>query len=188
MYDADRGGPAFVAVAGGQRSATRSRPGRRRVVRGNRRGATLALFALLVIPLLTVAAMAIDASQWQVGANQLQVAADAAALAAARAAQAHPATASACAGTTTSPDTYAQNSANANVAFGAAVSVACGDVEPYSYSPTTGNATAATWTTYNAIKVTARGTGRRILSSAVRSSGPSVNRSAVAWIASLSGA
>jgi Flp pilus assembly protein TadG len=56
-------------------------------VRGRRRGASAAIIAVLLVPLCAVAALAIDASWWQVGRAQLQTTADAAALAGARALQ-----------------------------------------------------------------------------------------------------
>jgi Flp pilus assembly protein TadG len=152
----------------------------------NRRGATLVLFALLLVPLLTIAAMAVDASLWQVGANQLQVTADAAALAGARAAQLYPGTAGSP-GAATSPHTYATNTAAANVAFSSPVTITNADVEPYWWDPVGRTASPRTWATndYNAVKVTTRATGGRILSGIVRSSGVPVTRSAIAWIANI---
>jgi Flp pilus assembly protein TadG len=138
------------------------------------------MVALLMVPLLTLAAFAIDASQWQVGANQLQTAADAGALAGARAAQLYPSTAS------TQAPTYANNAASANSAFGATVTVPSSDVEFVWYDPTDNSVTLSSWaSTYNAIRVTTRATAGRTFSGVVRSGGPVVTRQAVAWIANV---
>jgi Flp pilus assembly protein TadG len=140
------------------------------------------LFALLIVPLLTLAAFAIDASQWQVGANQLQTAADAGALAGARAAQLYPNTAS------TIAPSYAIAAGSANRAFGVAVTVNTADVEPTFFNPTDGSVVLRTWTgAYNSVRVTVRQAAGRTLSGLVMSAGPTVTKSAVAWIANVNG-
>jgi Flp pilus assembly protein TadG len=157
-----------------------TRPNRRRARLRGRRGATIVLFMLLLVPLLTVAALALDVSQWQVGATQLQTVADAAAVAAARAAQLYPSTAS-----DTAP-LWADRVASKNIVLGSASSVSSANVQPGFWTPTTRTFATRTWAQfYNAVQVTATVNAGRSFAGVVRSSGPTISRSATAWIANI---
>jgi Flp pilus assembly protein TadG len=171
------------------RSAAVSRAGRRLRSLQNRRGATIVLVAVALVPLLGLGALAIDLSLWQVGATQLQTAADAAALAGARAAQLYPTTAAVMS------VQYAQNIATQNRAFGAAVTLPSSAVEPVRWTPpvapaTQGTVTSASWTgtgtgLANAVRVTVAAQSGSFFIGITSNAAPTVQRSAVAWIANI---
>ena len=153
---------------------------RRAARRLDRRGATLVLVSLLMVPLVTLAAFSLDVGWWQVGANQLQTTADAAALAAARAKQLYPAN-----GTAAKALAYANQVAAANKAFAQTVTIASSDVEPIYWAPETRTATVTNWTDANAVRVTARATPALIFAGVTRATAPTVVRTSVAWIANI---
>jgi Flp pilus assembly protein TadG len=146
----------------------------------DRRGATLILVSLLMVPLVTVAAFSLDVGWWQVGANQLQTSVDAAALAAARAKQLYPTN-----GTAAKALSYASQVATANRAFAQSVSIGSSDVEPIYWAPATRTATVTNWTDANAVRVTARVTPGLIFAGVTRGTGPTITRTSIAWIASF---
>ncbi len=147
----------------------------------NRRGATVILVALLTVPIITLAALAIDAGWWQVGANQLQTTADASALAAARALMLYRGQA----GVQTTAENYATTTAAANRAFAQAVSVTGADVEPVWWNPTARTVTASNWTDANAVRVTARATPGLVMAGVNRPLAPTIARQGTAWIANI---
>ncbi|MGZ8471325.1 MAG: pilus assembly protein TadG-related protein [Gemmatirosa sp.] len=142
----------------------------------------LVLVALLMVPLVVLAAFSLDVGWWQVGANQLQTSADAAALAAARALQLD---------VTTNPHvnttTYASQTAASNTAFSQPVAVTAADVESRRWDPDVLGLTVTGWTDdgTNAVQVTTRTTPGLILAGVVRDSAPTISRRAVAWIANI---
>ncbi len=146
----------------------------------DRRGATLVLVSLLMVPLVTLAAFSLDVGWWQVGANQLQTTADAAALAAARAKQLYPSN-----GTQAKVEAYANQVAAANKAFAQTMTIAGSDIEPVVWSPTTRTATVSNWTDANAVRVTARATPAMIFAGVTRATAPTIVRTSVAWIANV---
>ena len=147
----------------------------------NRRGATVILVALLIVPLVALAAMAVDVGWWQVGANQLQTSADAAALAGARALQLYRAQG----GVQTTVETYATNTANSNKAFAQTVTIPTGGIEPVWWNPTARTVTASNWTDANAVRVTTSATPGLVFGGVARSVAPTVTRQGVAWIANV---
>ena len=147
----------------------------------NRRGATVILVALLTVPIITLAALAIDAGWWQVGANQLQTTADASALAAARALMLYRGQA----GVQTTAENYAVTTAAANKAFAQAVTVNATDVEPMWWNPTTQTLSASNWTDANSVRVTARATPGLVLAGTNRPLAPTIGRQGTAWIANI---
>ncbi|MGZ8455068.1 MAG: pilus assembly protein TadG-related protein, partial [Gemmatirosa sp.] len=140
------------------------------------------LVALLMVPLVVLAAFSLDVGWWQVGANQLQTSADAAALAAARALQLD---------TSSNPHanttTYASQTAASNTAFSQPVAVTAADVESRRWDPDVLGLTVTGWTDdgTNAVQVTTRTTPGLILAGVVRDSAPTISRRAVAWIANI---
>jgi hypothetical protein len=149
----------------------------------------MVLVAVALVPLLGLGALAIDVSLWQVGATQLQTAADAAALAGARAAQLYPTNAAAMS------VQYAQDLATRNRAFGNAVTLPATAVEPVRYVPpvapaTVGTIASASWTgtgagLANAVRVTVGAQSGSIFAGVTSTVPPTVQRSAVAWIANI---
>jgi hypothetical protein len=149
----------------------------------------MVLVAVALVPLLGLGALAIDVSLWQVGATQLQTAADAAALAGARAAQLYPTNAAAMS------VQYAQDLATRNRAFGNAVTLPATAVEPVRYVPpvapaTVGTIASASWTgtgagLANAVRVTVGAQSGSIFAGVTSAVPPTVQRSAVAWIANI---
>jgi hypothetical protein len=139
------------------------------------------LVALLTVPIITLAALAIDAGWWQVGANQLQTTADASALAAARALMLYRGQANVQA----TAESYATTTADANKAFSQAVSVTGADVEPMWWNPSTRALTASNWTDANSVRVTARATPGLVLAGTNRALAPTIGRQGVAWIANI---
>jgi Flp pilus assembly protein TadG len=141
----------------------------------------MVLVAVLLVPLLGMAAFAIDLSYWQAGANQLQTVADAAALAGARGFQT-------CA---TVQQTCAENAATAvagqNVAINSTSTVSASSVLPAFYNPVTGIVATRDWTDndINAVRVTASATGQRVLAAVTGLAAPTISRTAVAWIANI---
>jgi Flp pilus assembly protein TadG len=160
------------------------------------------LVTLLAVPLIVLAALAIDVSAWQTGRNQMQTGTDAAALAAARAFQ------TATSGFQTVTQSAATDAAARNTAFGAALGAPT--VTPCWYIPPSGtNTTADTvcagrsitigagtaarviepaWGTpgdVNAIRVDASTSGGLIFGGAAMQSAPTVRTSALAWIANI---
>lgn len=158
---------------------TPRRPSRRR----DRRGATMILVSLLMVPLVGIAAFSLDVGWWQVGANQLQTTADAAALAAARAKQLYPTN-----DTQTKAETYARQVAASNKAFAQSVTLTSADVEPVFWTPSTRTVAATNWSDANAVRVTARATPGLIFAGVVRATAPTIARSSVAWIANVNSA
>ena len=147
----------------------------------NRRGATVIIVALLTVPIVTIAAFAIDAGWWQVGANQLQTTADAAALAGARALMLYRGQP----GAQASAEAYAVQTGTANTAFAQAVAVTAADVAPMFYDPATRDTTPTTWANANAVRVTARATPGLVLAGVNRGVAPTIARNGVAWIANI---
>jgi Flp pilus assembly protein TadG len=147
-----------------------------------RRGAVLVLVAMLMVPLVALAALSIDVGWWQVGANQLQTSADAAALAGARALQLD---------TTGSPHArvtaYARQVAASNRAFAETVSVNGGDVEGRYWDPVALSIAPVDWgnPVTNAVQVTTRSTPGLILAGATGQTAPTIARRATAWIANI---
>lgn len=146
-----------------------------------RRGATIVLVTVLMVPLLGMGALALDLGWWQVGATEVQNAADAAALAGARALQVDPTNAA------TKVSQYAQDAGEVNKAFGTVVDVLPADIEPIFYTPSSNTiAVQGDWTTANAVRVTVRKSAPMIFG---KVSGmitpPTIVRSAVAWIANI---
>jgi Flp pilus assembly protein TadG len=171
-------------------------------VRERRRGASAAIIAVLLVPLCAVAALAIDASWWQVGRAQLQTTADAAALAGARALQVTANSQNRAA----QVRAYARSMAAVDSAFSLPITLADDDIVPCYYNPPNvaspayrtqctgdGLSPAATvdWTSTapapNAIRVTATRAGAPMtLGGMFRSGGPTVSsRPAYAWIANI---
>jgi hypothetical protein len=140
------------------------------------------LVALLMVPLLVLAAFSLDVGWWQVGANQLQTSADAAALAGARALQLD---------TTAAPHanvtTQAAQLAASNRAFSQPVAVTLADVEGRIWNPDLLAFTDSGWVAdrTNTVQVTARATPGLILAGIVRDSAPTISRRAAAWIANI---
>lgn len=161
------------------RSSART-TGRKAARRPDRRGATLVLVSLLMVPLVTLAAFSLDVGWWQVGANQLQTTADAAALAAARAKQLYPTN-----DTQTRVEAYANQVARANKAFAQTVTIASSDVEPVVWSPAARTATVTNWSDANAVRVTARATPSLIFAGVTRATAPTIARTSIAWIANV---
>jgi len=157
---------------------------RRALTNGERRGATMVLVAILLVPLLGLAAFAMDLSYWQMGASQLQTAADAAALAGARALQYNA---------TNDPQGVVTAEVSAmmprNSAFGSTLNADSAIVEPMFYTPPSGTTAAslvsASWNVANAVQVTAQRTGGTILSGVVNHTDQLVQRRGTAWIANI---
>jgi Flp pilus assembly protein TadG len=147
----------------------------------NRRGATIVLVALLTVPLLAIAAFAIDASWWQVGATQLQTSSDAGALAAARALELYRNDAN----IESIAEGYAIQTATTHKAFAQPIALPVDDIDPMFWDPVTKTAAASTWELANAVEVTTSGAGTRIFSGVVRSTSQTVTRKAIAWIANI---
>lgn len=138
-----------------------------------------------MVPLVTIAAFAIDAGWWQVGANQLQTSADAAALAGARALQLNPTT-----NTQATVYSYANQVVGNNKAFGQTLTLATTDVEAMFWTPATATTAASLvgatgWSTANAVRVTTRATPGLVLAGVVRATGPTITRQGTAWIANI---
>ncbi|MDF1501867.1 pilus assembly protein TadG-related protein [Roseisolibacter sp. H3M3-2] len=157
-------------------------PLRRSARRQDRRGATLVLVSLLLVPLVGVAAFSLDVGWWQMGANQLQTTADAAALAAARGLQVYSGV-----DAQAKAQSYAQQVATVNRAFGQVIALTSPDIEPVVWSPTTRTATATNWGDANAVRVTARANAGRIFSGVFGGSPPGIGRTAIAWVANING-
>jgi Flp pilus assembly protein TadG len=149
----------------------------RRIRLKNRRGATMVLAACLMVPLLTIAAFALDLSWWQVTTSQLQTAADAAALSGARALQLYPNSAS------DSVPARASTAAAANLVQG--VAGTADTVQPGTWNPTARTFTSSGWSTANAVRVASVSRGGQIFSGVARSQGPDLSRPAIAWVAQI---
>lgn len=146
-----------------------------------RRGATLILVALLMVPLVCLAAFSIDVGWWQVGANQLQTTADASALAGARALMLYRGQVNVQA----TAEAYAVQTGTANTAFSQTVSLTGADIAPMFYNPATRDTTPSTWENANAVRVTARATPGLVLAGVSRAVAPTIARNGVAWIANI---
>ncbi len=139
-----------------------------------RHGATAVLVAVLIVLVGGMAAFAIDLARVYTGVNEMQTGADAAALAGAVQLQR----------TASSPVSAVQTFAANNTAFGSAISLPAGDIEGGFWDPSAGTFTpSATWSTNNAVRVTARRTPSMAFGRLMGRSTVSANRPAIAWIA-----
>lgn len=140
-----------------------------------RHGATMVLVAVLIVVLGGMGAFAIDLARVYSGVNEMQTGADAAALAGALKLQRYPAA---------SPVASVQNFAAGNTAFGTAISVAAGDVEPGYWDPADNSfSTPRAWSASNAVRVTTHSSPTLAFGRLLNRSSLTANRSSIAWIA-----
>lgn len=139
-----------------------------------RRGATLVLVAIMLLVIGGMAAFAIELAGVYGGVNQLQTGADAAALAGALRLQRTPGVSVA-----SQTSTWATN----NTAFVRAVRVLPSEVLGGFWDPAASTFTAGSWTTANAVRVTARDTLVLPFGAIAGTSSVAPWRSGVAWIA-----
>ena len=143
-----------------------------------RRGATLVMAAVLIVVVGGMAAFAVDLARIYSGVNEMQTGADAAALAGAHRLQAKPGV---------SAVSNVQSFAANNSAFGAALSIAGGDVEGGFWNPAgAGTFTPGAWSTANAVRVTARSTPTLAFGRLMNRTSLAANRIGVSWIANQS--
>lgn len=143
-----------------------------------RRGATTVFVAVLSVVLVGMTALAVDLSRLRTGVNELQTVADAAALNGALLLQNSPAA---------TQESAIATFGGRNEAFGARAALSASDVEPGVWNPTTNSFTPNTWTSANAVRVTARGTARLLFGRFLSGTTPTPSRRAVAWVANVTG-
>ena len=144
---------------------------------GLRRGATIVMVAVLLVVVGGMGAFAIDLARVYSGVNEMQTGADAAALAGALKLQRAPGV---------SAVGSVQTFAASNSAFGRSIALAAGDVEGGIWDPTNSSFSPGSWTTANAVRVTARSSPALAFGGLMNRSSLSANRSGVAWIANQS--
>ena len=151
--------------------------------RRERRGATIVFVAVLAVAVVGMAAFAVDASRMYVGVNELQTVSDAAALRGALRLQRVPGV---------DPSDSIIAFAVKNPALSGTVTLAATDIKPAIWTEVVGgqgslDTTSATWTTANAVQVSARRTAGLLFGKVLRSVAPIPARRSSAWIANLTG-
>lgn len=146
----------------------------------------MVVVAVMIVPLLTVGALALDYSWWQVGTEQLQTAADASALAAASALRLSPTNAGGTVLTTARTVAQLNRVLNDTVAFSTSqltggnwAPAAAGAAAAFTAGP------AGADNTMNAVRVTVSLRPPKMFAGVARVATPTLSRSATVWVANV---